>query len=234
MPAQFSLPDLGPFEVEALSRRIRALTEEMSAEQLRRRGAAGSAFEELQTAQAAPPPELGAMEAALPQLFGDVASVISRRPEFGERTREDIKQRQAMLLQQRMQNIQVLRDKYVALAEQAEKLDPIKALEHSEKVERYNKLLEQLHDREMTGFKATKAGELAQLAARTDIRVAEINREADFARLTASTRTAASKEDYDTERQKIFQTFMEKGQVKKGSRNLLKVALFNLKHQKDT
>src|SRR3972149_869090 len=219
MPAQFSLPDLGPFEVEALSRRIRALTEEMSAEQLRRRGAAGSAFEKLQTAQAAPPPELGAMEAALPQLFGDVASVISRRPEFGERTREDIKQRQAMLLQQRMQNIQVLRDKYVALAEQAEKLDPIKALEHSEKVERYNKLLEQLHDREMTGFKATKAGELAQLAARTDIRVAEINREADFARLTASLLFAQGQRLFVRQDALLKAAFEEQVVVKKGSRN---------------
>ena len=56
-----------------------------------------------------------------------------------------------------MQNIQILRDKYQALAAQAEKLDPILALKYTESVERMHKLLENQQERDITEIKETGA-----------------------------------------------------------------------------
>jgi hypothetical protein len=193
----FSIPELGPLEVAALRKRIEDLLGEESTRQgtlQRTAGEARSAYEDLAGSAL---PQLNPVESGTQQLFGDVASVISRRPEFGERTREDIKQRGAMLLQQRIQNIQLLRDRYQEEASKVGKLDPIKALELNEKTERMNKLLEQLHERDIAVFGAQQAGERTdkeQAGAKereamgnaTAIKVAEINADARLLNALAS------------------------------------------------
>ena len=188
---------LGPLEVSALRKRIEELLSEETTRQgglAQQAGTSRSAYEGL---AGAPLPQLEPIESGTQQLFGDMASIISRRSEFGDRTREDVKQRGAMLLQQRIQNIQILRDRYQEDAAKIGKLDPIKALELSEKTERMNKLLEQLHERDLAEFNQGQAtlrsreGDVAAMErtreqSRSAAEVANINSQAELMRWLAS------------------------------------------------
>lgn len=241
---QLSSNALGPVEVEMLRKRLEELRGEFGREEEQdalHAGAARSAYEGL---AGQPLPQQG-VEAGIEQLFGDMGSIISRRPEISERSREDVKQRGAMLLQQRIQNIQILRDRYQEEANKIGKLDPIKSLEFAEKTERMNKVLEQLHARDMAEFGAkaamdrttveqTGAGQRAQLAADTDIRVAEINSDARL--LGALSRAGTGEDgkpmtakDYDTLLGDLDNRFIVKGQpVNKKAYHMYKAALIGM------
>ena len=230
----FSMPDLGPLELEILRRRIAELRGEEDTRQEglgRTAGAARTAYEGM---AGAPLPEQHPLESGTQQLFGDMASIISRRPEFGERTREDVKQRGAMLLQQRMQNIQLLRDRYQEEAAKVGKLDPIKALELSEKTERMNKLLEQLHERDITGFREGR--EDARNTERVRGGISEANIRADADRYQADASRSASlgklpEDKFDARRLDIFNQFKDtkgKGGILKNNRPLAAASILGI------
>lgn len=176
------LMGLGPLIMKRLQDEIEGLRGGMSQDLGRRRQAADTAFGALEEAGRAPQPEAGPAE-GIQQLFGDVGSIISRRPEFGQRSREDIQQRVAGLRDQRMQNLQILRDKYHAAAQQLDKVDPIKALEYNEKVERVSKLLEQ--GMEMEKVKYTQDQESKRNTERVQGGITEANIRADADRYGA-------------------------------------------------
>lgn len=150
------------------------------------RGAAEQAYGTYTGATAAPMPQPDLMGEGIQQLFGDVGSIIAQKPEFAARSREDIMAKRAMMLQQRGENLQILRDKYITAAAQVGKMDPIKEMQYREKADRLSKLLDQQGELELQGVKETGAGERAQLAAKTDIEVANINSQAELMRWLAS------------------------------------------------
>lgn len=217
--------DLGPLEIAAIRRRVEELTGEFRKEEQQDVLSAGRARSAYEGLAGAPLPEVDPLAGGTQQLFGDVASVISRRPEFGQRTREDIKQRGAMLLQQRMQNIQLLRDRYQEEAAKIGKLDPVKALEFSEKTERMNKLLELLHERDMAEYREGQAtlrqeqgdkaaGERTQAEIAGRENVARINAQVAGMRATVTgsvkPATAADRQEQIT---KLLDLYKDKGKL---------------------
>jgi len=148
---------------------------------LRKRREAGEAFQELQTQASAPPPEPSPYETGVSQLFGDVGSIIAGRPEFAARAREDVTQRRAMLLHQREQNLQILRDKYVAAARSAENIDPELSLKYNEKVEQLSKQLDDIARRGQIQLEGSLAMQRVEKQGETDRDVATIRGEYDLA-----------------------------------------------------
>lgn len=102
-----------------------ALEQALQAELARRTqeaaAAAAQAGQQYQQAAAAPPPDISPMQAFIPSLLGNIASVIGRDPRYAEQAREDIRQQKAALLQSRAQNLQALRENAAQRADAAQR-----------------------------------------------------------------------------------------------------------------
>jgi hypothetical protein len=101
--------------------------EELAARTLAATQSAQSAGQEYQTAAQAPQPELNIFEQLIPALFGNVASVLSQNPVFGERGQEQVQQSRATLLQARAQNLSMLREVWNKKADAAQQAGDFEA-----------------------------------------------------------------------------------------------------------
>jgi hypothetical protein len=155
-----------------------------------------TAYQDYQGAVNAPIPAPGAAT-GVEQLFGDVASVLSRRPEFAQRTSQNIQQRRAEMLQKRIENIQTLHDRYLQQAELVGKIDPIKEIELRKAAEQQAKLIENIQENEklatvgkqaMERTQAEQQGAMArtQEESRSRAEVAQIGSQAEIMRYLAS------------------------------------------------
>ena len=218
------MPNLSALEVASLRKQLEDMFSREETRMRGLRGQAGEARGAYEDLAAAPAPEVSGIESGLQQLFGDMGSIISRRPELGERSREDIKQRGAILRQQRIQNIQILRDKYQVLAQRAEKFDPIEALKYTEKSVRMGKLLDQDHEKEVLTTKGTQATGLQTQAdeaamARTRVQtageldVANVNADTRLLKALALGRGATTDKEYDDLLGNLDKLYVEKGKA---------------------
>jgi hypothetical protein len=105
--------------------------------------AASSAQQSYQQAAAEPVPQVGGMEALIPTLLGNVASVIAQDPSFRARGQETVRSKQSDLLKARADNLSALRDVYSQKAGEAEKAGD---LEQTEKYRRQFELLSKTLD----------------------------------------------------------------------------------------
>jgi hypothetical protein len=90
--------------------------------------AASQAGQAYQGAAQAPSPEPGVAD-QLPGLFSNVASVLSGNQAYGQRAHENLKQRHDTLLQNRLQNLQALKDQFDQKARAAEQIGNLQAAE---------------------------------------------------------------------------------------------------------
>lgn len=84
--------------------------------------AAAQAGQQYQQAAAAPAPQVDALSAFLPTLFGHIAATLARDPSYVERAHEQLAAQQNDLLRVRAQNLQALHDQYQQQAETARTL----------------------------------------------------------------------------------------------------------------
>lgn len=121
-------------------------------------GAAEGAYTQ---AAAQPPPQLDAMSAFLPALFGNIASVISQNPSYRENAQQTVQQRRGDLLLSRQQNLQALRDVYSQKADEAQRAGDLETVEkYRGKFETLGKTLELINS-QMDRDAAQKRAETA-------------------------------------------------------------------------
>lgn len=104
--------------LRALSARTQMAAQEAQGAQQQYQSLAGQA-----------PPQLGALEAFVPTLAANIASVIARDPSYRERNQQNLGQQRQALLQSRAQNLQSLRDIYAQKAEAAQRSGDMEATE---------------------------------------------------------------------------------------------------------
>jgi hypothetical protein len=110
--------------------------------------AASSAQQSYQQAAGEPAPQVGGMEALIPTLLGNVASVIAQDPSYRQRGQETVKQKQSDLLKARGDNLQALRDIYSQKAEAAQRAHNLEDAEkYRGQFEKVSNTMEQIAQR---------------------------------------------------------------------------------------
>lgn len=175
-----AIPGLDPF-LAAGTAKDEAMSQ-MEKTALARKNSAAQAFQQLQTATQAPLPQQPAF--APSQFFGDLASIISRRPEFQERAQQSTLAKRGEQLRLRAENLQALRDNYLQAAEQAKEIDPLAAIKYREKVATQDKALEQINEQ----MKFTR-----ESGAKADLQKAELASKEKIAQILANARIQAAK-----------------------------------------
>lgn len=248
--ATFGLPELQSAAPELLENFIQKWIAGEQTRQDRLRSARDTSFGELQSLTQAPQPDLNPMEAGLEQLFGNVASIVSRRPEFQQGASENIGRRRAMLLQARQQNLRLLEQRYQQQAEAVGKIAPEQEIAVREKIQRLHKMMEQ--DFEAAQLTRKLDADSANVGATNDTRLEEqrLQGEAmrDVARIGADSRIeiaelraeaaegqALAKSDFDKIWTDTMQKFSdEKGGIPRQNKPVIKAALLPLTQQGDT
>ena len=88
------------------------LMQELAARAASASQTAGGAGEALQTAAAAPPPQVDPMAALIRTLGGDIGSIIADTPAYRERAQKDLNDERMALLAARSQNLSALQANY--------------------------------------------------------------------------------------------------------------------------
>lgn len=124
----------GAQQAEELARRTQAATQ-----------AAGQAQQQYEQAAAAPPPDMG-QQALIPQLFGNIASVIAENPMYSQQAERSVAQQKADAMRARAENLQALQDIYRQRADEAQKAGDLEtALNSRTKLESLDKVREQVN-----------------------------------------------------------------------------------------
>jgi len=133
---------------------------------------AQQAGQQYQQAASAPLPDINGLQALIPQLFSNVASVIGREPSYRENAQDTIKQQRSDLLKARAENLQALQDTFAQKASAAKAAGDVEAEQNALlKREQISKtlaqLLEKQHHEDALALEDRKqANSLEQIAAR--------------------------------------------------------------------
>jgi hypothetical protein len=102
-----------------------------------RQGAASDAFKNLQSGMASPMPQAPGPNPG--QFFGDIASIISKNPEYSKRAEAQAAYKQAQAMQARNDNLEALKLNYQKLAQAASTVNPILHTKYLEKIDAASK-----------------------------------------------------------------------------------------------
>lgn len=145
--------------------------------------AANAAGQAYQGAAAAPPPEVSSMAGFVPQLFGDVSSIMSGNPDYSKRGHEKVVQRQKDLAEARLQNLQALRDQFDVKQRAAEQLGNTElAGEAAMKKEQYAKTMDAILAQQRADLEATNAKNLESQRQKGRMELQSAKNKADLAK----------------------------------------------------
>jgi hypothetical protein len=167
------------------------LLEQLQAATAAAQGQAGAAQGQYQQAAAAPPPDVGAMQAFLPSLMSNIASVISGQGSYRENRQADIAGQRKALLEARAQNLVALQANASQRADAAQKAGDLEAeakirTQMESLAKAHALVLEQTRSANDQALRASQdqaSMDREQLRAKTDLEIARIN---------AGARTAAA------------------------------------------
>lgn len=124
---------------------MQALQEALAQHTAEATRAAQQAGQQYQQAAGAPVPQPSPLDVLIPTLFGNVASVIGRKPEYAEQGQASVKQQRADLLKSRADNLQALRDTWEVKAQAAKQAGDLEAEQTAlAKKEQLTKTLQQV------------------------------------------------------------------------------------------
>jgi hypothetical protein len=133
--------------------------------------AASAAGTTYSTAAAAPPPQLDPLAQSLPQLTGNVASILTKDPGYALRAHQDVTRQQNDLMTARLQNLSALRDDATLKAKAAADAGDLEgAFKQKVAVEKFSKTMDailqkQREDAAAANLKTTHQNRLSEIAA---------------------------------------------------------------------